>query len=684
MTVNLSALAGAGQQFFDNSGVPLTGGKLYSYAAGTTTPQATYTTSTGNTAHTNPIVLNSAGRVATGEIWVTAGQNYKFVLYTSTDVLIASWDNITGINGTGIATNAEFVQYDPPFTGGVAITVENKLAQTVSVIDFGADPTGTADSTAAIQAATNTGKAVCFPTGTYKMLGTVTYTGRVAWFGNGNAIIQNDSTVLDVTNGTNSVVDNLQMQNITAPWIIYRNPANWAAVPSVVLSNGPGYQPTVNDADVWSGLTTAQKNQDVGPKIYFHGNASSIQVSRITGRFVSILMYDTVNSIVNNCNFTGGKNFAGGIVFWNIDGQSGTMNAAINNVVTYASFSGIIFARNFNAIVTGNNVQSVGESGIKTYQGLVSGTDARCFKFNIENNQTQWCYFDGLDLSSDYPHTGTIDSRHSIIGNNTFGNRKTGYYADGMNNVFIGNEARSCGVTGISLTYSFSQINGNMVYDCNLDNAVSGEHQMQVNGSGNGIIGNYLRQTVVNGYALYVSGTNYAANNYAYGTGVIFFGNPGSVTSILIGNYDVNGVVNNTVPQKIRQNATGTPALNLYNETASFDNIDLQFFPRSHQLANPIARVRGVLTVGSSGAEYGALEGYATSNAAMYAGWKIISDSTQAGKVWFQPSAPSAPITSANQNNGTITFSLDESGNNLLIKAKYSGGTVKTATVALV
>jgi parallel beta-helix repeat protein len=153
MTVNLSALAGAGQQFFDNSGNLLTGGKLYSYEAGTTTPQATYTSVSGATAHTNPIVLDSAGRVATGEIWVTAGQNYKFVLKTSTEVTLATWDNITGINGTGIATNAEFVEYDPPFTNSVATNVEDKLAQTVSVMDFGAVGDGvTNDTTAFVNA----------------------------------------------------------------------------------------------------------------------------------------------------------------------------------------------------------------------------------------------------------------------------------------------------------------------------------------------------------------------------------------------------------------------------------------------------------------------------------------------------------------------------------------------------
>lgn len=95
MSVYLSPIGGAGAQFFDNSGVPLTGGKIYTYAAGTTTPQATYTTSAGNVAHTNPIVLDAAGRVPSGEIWLTF-LSYKFVITTSTDVLIATYDNIRG------------------------------------------------------------------------------------------------------------------------------------------------------------------------------------------------------------------------------------------------------------------------------------------------------------------------------------------------------------------------------------------------------------------------------------------------------------------------------------------------------------------------------------------------------------------------------------------------------------
>jgi hypothetical protein len=95
MSVFLSPIGGAGWQFFNNDGTVLSGGKIYTYAAGTSTPKATYTTSTGNIAHANPIVLDSSGRVPGGEIWLLA-QPYKFSIFTSANVLISTFDNIYG------------------------------------------------------------------------------------------------------------------------------------------------------------------------------------------------------------------------------------------------------------------------------------------------------------------------------------------------------------------------------------------------------------------------------------------------------------------------------------------------------------------------------------------------------------------------------------------------------------
>jgi hypothetical protein len=102
MAVFLSPVGGVAAQFFTNTGSVLTGGKLYTYAAGTTTPQVSYTTSAGTVARTNPIILDAAGRVAEGgEIWITSA-SYKFVLRDSTDVLIATYDNISGIGAASV------------------------------------------------------------------------------------------------------------------------------------------------------------------------------------------------------------------------------------------------------------------------------------------------------------------------------------------------------------------------------------------------------------------------------------------------------------------------------------------------------------------------------------------------------------------------------------------------------
>lgn len=111
MTVGLSLLGGAAQQFFDNNGVILSGGKIYTYAAGTTTPAASYTDHTGATPHANPIILDSAGKVPGGQIWLIDGSEYKFVIYTATDVLLNSYDYITTSQTVNIANATDYASF---------------------------------------------------------------------------------------------------------------------------------------------------------------------------------------------------------------------------------------------------------------------------------------------------------------------------------------------------------------------------------------------------------------------------------------------------------------------------------------------------------------------------------------------------------------------------------------------
>lgn len=83
---------------YDNSGNLAIGGQIYTYAAGTSTPQATYTDSTGSTPNTNPVILNSRGEAS---IWINPSQSYKFVAYDASNNLLWSQDNISYLSSPG-------------------------------------------------------------------------------------------------------------------------------------------------------------------------------------------------------------------------------------------------------------------------------------------------------------------------------------------------------------------------------------------------------------------------------------------------------------------------------------------------------------------------------------------------------------------------------------------------------
>ena len=94
--VNLSPI-GNGFQFLYPSGLPLNGGLLNTYTAGTNTPLTTYTDSAGTIANSNPIVLGADGRPP-GEIWLVVGSAYKFILTDSlANPVGPTLDNIQGI-----------------------------------------------------------------------------------------------------------------------------------------------------------------------------------------------------------------------------------------------------------------------------------------------------------------------------------------------------------------------------------------------------------------------------------------------------------------------------------------------------------------------------------------------------------------------------------------------------------
>lgn len=142
MTVSLSLFAGAGWQFFDNNGNVLSGGLLYSYEAGTTTPLATYTSSTGATANTNPIVLNAGGRPA-NEIWLDVTKTAKFILKDSLGSTIGTWDNIPSIvsafNLSGTNNGVAYFNSSGVFGSSANFTFDGSNAAVSGEIASGGD-----------------------------------------------------------------------------------------------------------------------------------------------------------------------------------------------------------------------------------------------------------------------------------------------------------------------------------------------------------------------------------------------------------------------------------------------------------------------------------------------------------------------------------------------------------------
>jgi hypothetical protein len=360
MAVTLSLFAGAGAQFLDNNGVMLSGGLIYTYVAGTTTPLAAYTSSTGNIALANPIVLDASGRVPTGQIWLTYGQGYKFIVKTSTGTLIGTYDNIPSADLPPLVNNAASISYEQGatvtagnFTIGetylinfigttnfqsigavsntvgiyftatgvgsgtgtaqVSRTVQAKLQESVSVKDFGAVGDGITDDTEAIQAAIDSGKSIFFPEASYMASGlTVSTPGQVLYATGNTQIFKNAAgTLITVSasfvefNGLIFDGSNYAGDNIVATGNNFRliNCASRFAADRAVLATGSRTQ-IVGTNNIYQTRDTTATGYDI--ELGLSGTATLYHV--ITGIYTSqatggILMVSTGTAAITSSQF---------------------------------------------------------------------------------------------------------------------------------------------------------------------------------------------------------------------------------------------------------------------------------------------------------------------------------------------------------------------------------------------
>ena len=440
MAVNLSPLGGAGWQFFDNNGIPLSGGLLYTYAAGTSTPLATYTSISGNIANSNPIVLDAAGRVP-NEIWITTGYGYKFVLQTATSVSIATWDNIPSNAPSPFANDASSIAYEEGYTvtagnfivglsyqilsigttNFVAIgaasntvgvyftatgvgsgtgtaklsrTVQAKLQEQVSVLDFGAKGDGVTDDTAAIQAAIDS----------IPLSGGGTSHGYSLFFPPGKYLI---SAPL--------VIGNRRLTILGVPLVTGSGSSSIIYCPTAITRM---IDVTTGNADVFSiqGIEFLGNNINTVSAMTLGSVAQTLYDSRVNNCWFSLVGGTCIelkyagDIVITDCGFDSGSQI--GINISNPPSDNNAVNTISNNIFFGQSVGGIYISKGSGNNISGNIFYLCGSQTTDSEAAIViNGTSPAIRATLISSNVF---YANGNDIAI-FGNSGTYSANTGVI-----------------------------------------------------------------------------------------------------------------------------------------------------------------------------------------------------------------------------------------------------------------------------
>ena len=235
-----------------NGSSPLAGGKIHFYVSGSvSTNKDTFSDDTLLTANTNPLVLDSAGRVQV-DVW--GDGDYKMVVADSNDTPISTFDPVSGgagitkvntiaeltaitkatlTNGDEFSVSGYYAQGDgvggnfywnsastATANGGTIIASDEGgtgrwlrivVGDIINVLMFGAVGDGVTDDTADIQAAIDSGSPIVFPAGTYASGPLTQSTNFQRFYADGQVnIIKNANGVLLTSTGIYVELDGIQ------------------------------------------------------------------------------------------------------------------------------------------------------------------------------------------------------------------------------------------------------------------------------------------------------------------------------------------------------------------------------------------------------------------------------------------------------------------------------------------
>lgn len=501
----MAALMPEGKQSFSNSaGVPLVGGKLFTYDAGTNTPRATYQDAAGLVPNTNPIILD-----ARGEATVFWSGSYKVVLKDASDVTIWTVDNVTSSDtaSNNIQTNlaassgSSLVGFLQSGANAVATTAQAKMRESISVLDFKNAAAIAGDWTTAINAAiiAAAGKRLYFPGGTYPVTG-VTVSGiELQMCGDGYTRSQitliNGSTGIPLTiiNAPHFVAEDMSFDG---------NKANCPLASSAVRMNGTNTGAEFNRCFFVNAKTDGlgqggTADYPIIRDCIFEANGNDgLSLSTATNALVS------GNRAVLNGRF-------GLLVTGILSRVSG--NICVSNGQTVAGGAGIGVVGADYATIGGNQCINNGLAGTRYAHGIQLNNS----KYGtIANNYCGGNVGNGIDLT-------LASSYGTVTGNVTPSNIDCGIAIDSLSNY--------CAVSGNVVT-------------ANYNTGIYSYASIHTKITGNTVIGNGFSPATIawagvpsNPYGVYFDGYSNAGVDY-YGFGGSVIGN-----SVIGSNFAVTG-----------------------------------------------------------------------------------------------------------------------------------------------
>jgi hypothetical protein len=304
----MASLFTAGKfQALSTAGLALPGALVYTYAAGTLTPLASYTDQGGLSSNANPVVCDVAGQAS---VWLGSAA-YRVILKTAAGATVWDVDNISGavttadLGSSTVSLGDALILVKRTAAGSVACTLHDWVErQTFSVFEFMTSAeianviagTNSIDVTTAINTANTAvaakfaGGVLKFPAGVYRTTAEISIPNKVSWVGETYGQTNNAGTTWDV-----------------GP-VIYK--AHTGDAVSMKLSNNAGQ---IKDMAVWSDKATWATGRGfvVGPAAGCHLIDCTV---RTVGGDAFVIGDGTINSYTNcltNCysNNPGGRNF---------------------------------------------------------------------------------------------------------------------------------------------------------------------------------------------------------------------------------------------------------------------------------------------------------------------------------------------------------------------------------------